>query len=141
MRTIVISLTIGMLTLAGAVPAAAQSNITDNATSVGAFTAQDTEAQTNSFTNNAQAEMRVWEQKLHDFKARVKTGDTEAQTSASTSLDSAWAETTTAWKQLVKVGLNEGTDGVTDWNSAKVSFQAASQKLAVAWKTVNPDDK
>jgi hypothetical protein len=85
--------------------------------------------------------MRVWEQKLHDFNARPKTSATEAQTNASKSLDSAWTETKTAWNQVVKVGLNEGTDGVTDWDSAKVSFQTASQKLAVAWKTLNPEEK
>ena len=140
MRTFVIPIVIGMLTLAGATPAAAQSK-NDKATSVGAFTAQDTEAEMNSFTDNAHGEMRMWEQKLHDFNARAKTSDTEAQTNASKSLDSAWTETKTAWNQVVKVGLNEGTDGVTDWDSAKVSFQTASQKLAVAWKTLNPEEK
>jgi hypothetical protein len=138
MRSFVVPIVIGML--AYAAPAAAQSK-TDKATSVGAITTQDTEAEMNSYTNNAHSEMRMWEQKLHDFNARVKTSDTEAETAASGSLDSAWTEMTTAWNQLVKVALNEGTDGVTDWDSAKVSFQVASQKLSVAWKNVNPEDK
>ena len=83
----------------------------------------------------------MWEKKLHDLNARLDTSATVNKTNAPKSLDSAWTETTAAWNQLVKVALNEGTDGVTDWDSAKVSFQAASQKLAVAWKKVNPEDK
>ena len=140
MRTFVALILIGMIALAAGAPAAAQSK-NDKPSWVEVTTTQDPAAERNSYTNNAQGEMRMWEQKLHDFNARAKTSDTEAQTNASKSLDSAWTETTAAWNQLVKVALNEGTDGVTDWDSAKVSFQAASQKLAVAWKKVNPEDK
>ena len=140
MITFVVPIVIGMLVLAGAVPAAAQSK-NDLNTSAAASNTNDPAAERNNYTNNAQGEMRMWEQKLNDFNARVETGATEAQTNASKTLDSAWTETKTAWNQLVKVGLNVGTDGVTDWGSAKVSFQTASQKLAAAWKKVNPDDK
>ena len=140
MRIFITPSLIGLLALAGAAPATAQSK-PDQGTSVAAATSVDPAAERNSYTNHAQGEMHIWEQKLHDFNAKVETNATEAQTSASKTLDNAWTETKTAWSQLVKVGLNEGTDGVTDWDSAKVSFQAASQKLAVAWKKVNPEDK
>jgi hypothetical protein len=140
MRTFVVAIVIGMLALAGAVPAAAQSK-NDKAPSVGATITHDPAAERNSYTNNAQGEMRMWEQKLHDFNARLETSATEEKTNASKRLDSAWTETKTAWDQLVKVGLKVGTDGTTDWDSAKVAFETASQKFAVAWKKVNPEDK
>jgi hypothetical protein len=137
-NTLYVPLVIGLLVLAGAAPAAAQSN-NDKSTSAGATIAQDPAANRNSYTNNAHGEMHVWAKKLVDFNARMETSATEVQTNDFKSLDSAWAETKTAWIQLVKVELNEGTDGATDWDSAKASFQTASQRLAVAWKKVNPD--
>ena len=140
MRTLFVPIVIGMFTLAGAAPAAAQSK-PEKTTTVGATTTQDPAAERNNYTNNAQGEMRMWEQKLNDFNARVQTNVTESQTDASKSLYSAWTETRSAWNQLVKVGLNVGTDGATDWDSAKVAFQTASQKLAASWKKVNPEDK
>ena len=133
MKTLIVSIVIGMLALAGAAPVAAQLK-DDEATSVGA-PPHDSAAERNSYTNFAQSEMRMWEKKLHDFNARLDTSATVNKTNAPKSLDSAWTETRTAWDQLVKVGLNAGTDGATVWDSAKVSFQTASQKLAVAWKT------
>jgi hypothetical protein len=128
---------IGLLALAGAVPAAAQSK--PEGTSVGAATTHDPAAERNSYTLRAHGEMDLWEQKLHDFNAKVETDATETQTSASKNLDSAWTETKTAWSQLVKVGLNVA--GANDWDSAKASFQTASDKLAATWQKVNPKDK
>ena len=89
MITFVVPIVIGMLVLAGAVPAAAQSK-NDLNTSVAASNTNDPAAERNNYTNNAQGEMRMWEQKLNDFNARVETGAPEAQTNASKSLDSAW---------------------------------------------------
>ena len=95
--------------------------------------------QRSSYTNHAQGEMHMWEQKLHDFNAKVETDATEAQTSVSKNLDGAWTETKTAWRQLVKVALNIGTTGPNAWDSAKASFQTVSDKLAVAGQKVNPN--
>jgi len=139
MRTFVALILIGMIALAAGAPAAAQSK-NDKPSWVEVTTTQDPAAERNSYTNNAQGEMRMWEQKLNDFHTRVQTSATDAQTDASKSLDSAWSETKSAWSQLVKVGLNVGTDGMTDWDSAKAAFQTASQKLAASWKKVNPED-
>ena len=81
MRILVAPIVIGFLALAGAVPAAAQSS-PDKGTSVGAATADNSAAERNNFTNHAQDEMRMWEQKLHDFNAET-TNASEAQTSVS----------------------------------------------------------
>jgi len=140
MKIIIAPIVVGLLVLAGAAPAAAQST-SHKSTSVGAATTHDPAAERNNYTNHAQGEMDMWERKLHDFNAAVETNATEAQTSASKNLDSAWTETKTAWSQLVHVGLNVGTAGANDWDSAKASFQTASDKLAVAWQKVNPADK
>ena len=131
---------IGALALAGAAPAAAQSK-PEKGTSVGAATTDDPAAERNNFTNHAQDEMRMWEQKLHDYNAKQKTYATEAETSASRNLDSAWTETKTAWTRLVHVGLNVGTAGPNAWASAQADFQTAFQKLALTWQKANPEDK
>ena len=102
-------------------------------------TSLDPATERSSYTNHAQGEMHMWEQKLHDFNAKVETDATEAQTSVSKNLDGAWTETKTAWRQLVKVALNIGTTGPNAWDSAKASFQTVSDKLAVAGQKVNPN--
>lgn len=140
MRILIAPIVIGLLALAGAAPAAAQST-PDKGTPVGAATTHDPAAERNSYTNHARGEMDMWERKLHDFNAKVETNATEAKTSAAKDLDSAWTETKTAWSQLVHVGLNVGTAGENDWDSAKASFQTASDQLAAAWQKVNPKDK
>jgi hypothetical protein len=140
MKIFIAPVVIGLLALAGAAPAAAQSK-PEKGTSVGAVTTDDPAAERNNFTNHAQDEMRMWEQKLHDFNAKQQTNASEAQTSASKDLDSAWTETKTAWTQLVHVGLNVGTAGANAWASAKADFQTASQNLASTWQKANPEDK
>ena len=141
MRILIAPIVVGLLALAGAAPAAAQSK-PEKGTSVGAATiAGDPAAERNNYTNHAQEEIRMWEQKLHDFNTKQKTNDSEAQTSASRNLDSAWTETQTAWSQLVKVGLNVGTAGPNAWASAQADFQTASEKLASTWQKANPEEK
>jgi hypothetical protein len=140
MRIFVAPILIGLLALAGAVPAAAQSK-PEMGTSAGTATTDDPAAERNNFTDHAQGEMKMWEQKLHDFNAKQKTNASEEQTNASKNLDSAWTETQTAWTQLVHVGLNVGTAGANAWASAQADFQTASQKLAFTWQKANPEGK
>jgi hypothetical protein len=140
MKILIAPIVIGLLALASAAPAAAQST-PDKGASVGAATTDDPAAERNNFTNHAQGEMKMWEQRLHDFNAKQKTNASDAQTSASKDLDSAWTETKTAWTQLVHVGLNVGTAGANAWASAQADFQTASQKLASTWQKANPEDK
>ena len=135
MKPFIAPIVIGILTLAGASPAAAQSKpASDQSTSVGMATPHDAAAERNSYTRQAQDEVRVWEQKLHDFDAKAQVKATDAKASASKDIDDAWAQTKTAF-----AGLE--TAGEKDWDSAKVSFKTASDKLAMTWKRVNPADK
>ena len=137
MRIPVASILIAMLVFSGVAPAVTQTN-PDKGTSVGTAATADPPAEMNNYTNHAQGEMQLWEQKLRDFNARADTNATEAQKNANKNLDDAWTETKKAWGQVVKVGLNVGTAGANDWDSAKASFRATSDKLAAAWQKANP---
>jgi hypothetical protein len=126
---------IGMLALASASPAAAQSKpASAPSMSVGMSTTRDAASERSSYTQQAQDLVRNWERKLHDFEAKAKVKATEAETSASKELDSAWTDTKTASNRLE-------TAGEKDWDGAKASFQTASGKLTVAWHKLNPADK
>jgi hypothetical protein len=126
---------VGMLAIAAASPVAAQSKPASNqGVSVGAANSQDKVAERSSYTQSAQAEMKLWQQRLHDFDARMRAKATEAKARASKDVDEAWAETKSAFSQLE-------TAGEADWTSAKASFKTASAKLAVAWHKVDPAGK
>jgi hypothetical protein len=126
---------LGPHVFAGASPAVAQSKSASNqGVSVGVAPTRDAAAERESYTQKAQADVRIWQQKLHDFDAKAQITATEAQASAAKDLNEAWAETKTASAQLE-------TAGEKDWNSAKASFKTASDKLAVSWHRVNPADK
>jgi hypothetical protein len=135
MRISITPLLIGTLVLAGASPAAAQSKpASDQHISVGVATTRNTAAERESYTQKPQGEVRIWQQRLHDFDAKAQVKATEAQASASRDLDEAWTETKTASARLE-------TAGEKDWDGAKVEFKTASDKLAVSWHKVNPADK
>jgi hypothetical protein len=135
MRLFIAPIVVGILTLAGASAAAAQSKpASDQGTSVGMSTTRDPATERNSYTQQAQDEVRVWERKLHDFDAKAQVKATDAKASASKDLDDAWTQTKMASARLE-------TAGEADWTSAKASFRTASDKLAVAWRKVNPADK
>jgi len=126
---------LGALALAGVSPAAAQSKpASDKGTSVGVATTPDPAAERSSYTQKAQDEVRIWEQKLQDFNAKVQASASQAKASATKDLNDAWAQTKTASARLE-------TAGEKDWDNAKASFQTASHKLAVAWHKLNPADK
>ena len=135
MKIFIAPIVIGTLAFACALPAAAQTKPAfDRGATVSVVTTRDATIERNSFTQKAQDEVRIWQQKLHDFDAKVQANATEAQTSASKDLDDAWTQTKAASAQLETVGEK-------DWDSAKASFQTASHKLVVAWHKVNPADK
>ncbi len=135
MRIFIAPLVIGTLALAGASPAAAQSKpVSGQGISIGAANSGDSMAERNSYKQKAQDEIRIWQQKLNDFDAKVQVKATDAQTSASKDLDDAWTQTKMASARLE-------TAGEADWSSAKASFKKESDKLAVAWHKVNPAGK
>jgi hypothetical protein len=135
MRIFIAPFVIGTFALAGASAATAQTKpVSDQGVSVGVATSRDSAAEKSSYKQKAQDEVRVWQQKLNDFDTKVQAKATEAQASASKDLDDAWTQTKMASARLE-------TAGEADWVSAKASFKTASDKLAVAWHKVNPEDK
>jgi hypothetical protein len=135
MKFFIAPMMIGMLAFAGASPAAAQSKpVSDKGTSVGAATTRNPAAERNSYTQKAQDEVRIWEQKLHDFDAKLQAKASAAKASASKDLDDAWTQTKAAAARLE-------TASEKDWDSAKASFRSATHKLAVAWHKLNPAGK
>ena len=108
--------------------------LSDKGTPVGVATTRDPAAERSSYTQKARDEVRIWEQKLHDFNAKVQAHASEANASATKDLNDAWAQTKTASARLEIAGEK-------DWDSAKASFQTASHKLAVAWHKLGPADK
>ncbi len=132
MRIFITPLVIGTLALAGASPAAAQSEpVSGQGVSEGLGASHDSEAERSSFKQKAQDEIRVWQQRLDDFDAKVQAKATEAHTSASKDLNDAWTQTKMASTRLDAAGED-------DWGSAKASFKTESGKLTVAWHKVNP---
>lgn len=135
MRIFITPMLFGTLALAGVSPAATQSkSLSDKGTPVGVATTRDPAAERSSYTQKARDEVRIWEQKLHDFNAKVQAHASEANASATKDLNDAWAQTKTASARLEIAGEK-------DWDSAKASFQTASHKLAVAWHKLSPADK
>jgi hypothetical protein len=135
MKISIVPLVVGTLALAGASPAAAQSKpLSDQSVSVGVATSRDSTAEKSSYKQKAHDEIRIWQQKLDGFDAKLRAKTTEAQTTASKDLDDAWTQTKMASGRLE-------TAGDADWSSAKISFRSASDKLVVAWHKVNPADK
>jgi len=135
MRIFIAPMLLGTLALTGISPAAAQSKpVSDKGSSVGVATARDPAAERNSYMQAARDEVRIWEQKLQDFDAKVQASASAAKAGATKDLNDAWAQTKTASARLE-------TAGEKDWDSAKASFQTASHKLAVAWHKLNPGDK
>jgi hypothetical protein len=133
MKILVAPIVIGMLV--GVLPATAQSKpLSDKGTSVGVATPHDSAAERNSYNQQAQGEVKIWQTRLNDFNAKLGTKATAAEANASKDLDSAWTKTKTAANQLE-------TAGEKDWGSAKASFQTATNKLTVAWQKVSSKDK
>ena len=135
MKALLAPIMIGLLAIACASPAAAQPKPTPGQSeTIGAATPRTTPDDKTSYLQQTKDEMRLWDQKLHDFNAKVQIKATAAQTKASKELDAAWADTKSASSRLE-------TAGELDWAKAKASFKTATAKLAMAWQKINPADK
>jgi hypothetical protein len=125
---------IGTLALTGASPPRMSKSNPTRALRSGLDATHDRQPSRETVTRRkAQDEMQLWQQKLHDFDAKAGGQGWTAQTSLQRS-GHAWTEPRMrplGWRRLARA----------DWASAKVSFQTASHKLAVAWQKVNPADK
>jgi hypothetical protein len=134
MNISIVPLVIGTLALAGASHAAAQSNPSDQSVSVGVATSRDSTAQRSCYKQKAHDEIRIWQQKLDDFDAEG-TGQDNRGTDDGLERPGRRLDPNQDGSSRLE------TAGDADWNSAKISFRSESDKLAVAWHTVNPADK
>jgi hypothetical protein len=129
MRIITVSIVIGSLTLAGALPAAGQSKSPDpqiQLTTNGNWTADR-----GTYTRKVRDEMREWRQKLGGLGKAVKVKGREADAAAESGLNAAWINTRAAEHKL-QIATAE------DWELAKVYFEKTDRELADAWDKARP---
>jgi exonuclease VII large subunit len=134
MRLLLAPIVIGTLTIAGAFTATAEAKLASTPFGAVQIAALDSTTDRESFTQKARDQMKIWEQKLQDFDAKLQAKSTDAKAKASKNLDSAWAATKAASARLESAGEK-------DWGNAKSSFNKATAKLASAWHKVNPAEK
>ena len=126
MRILHASTVVGSLLLIGLIgtPAAAgQSTQYTSSVQVAAVSTADRD----TYVQKAREEVKQWQLKLQDFSDKSRTKATEANIAAQNEFNKAWAEADAAAQQLESAGA-------ADWESAKSSFQKASQKLAAVWQ-------
>jgi hypothetical protein len=119
----------------GTPPAAGQSiHPTQPTASFRVAAAADWKAERDIYIQKARDDVQAWQQKLHDLRQKARVKNSEANLTARRNFDTAWTEAEDASRRLETVGAQ-------DWESAKVSFHKASQKLAVVWEKIKSHDK
>jgi hypothetical protein len=130
MKHLAASVMAGSLVLMAALPAAGQSaRLVDSNASV-----RDSGSERGTYIQRVRSEVKEWRRKLHGFSASARARATEANKVVADNLTTAWTLTEAASRRL----QNAGAD---DWPSAKASYNAASQKLTLAWHKVSPTRK
>jgi hypothetical protein len=94
----------------------------------------DWKAERDIYAQKARDEVQAWQQKLHDLRQKARIKNSEANLTAGKDFDTAWTEAEDASRRLATVGAQ-------DWESAKVSFHEASQKLTVVWEKIKSQGK
>ncbi len=131
MRILATAIAIAPLLL-GVLPAGAQPASSD--TSAPAAAGSQSSSDHSAYLQKAQEEMQEWGQKLHDVGADAAAKGREGGTAAEHELSVAWTKTKAASRKL-------GTASADGWDSAKATFETASQHLADTWHKVHPEDK
>jgi hypothetical protein len=85
-------------------------------------------------SSKARDEVQAWQQKLHDLRQKARIKNSQENITARKNFDTAWTEAEDASRKLETVGAE-------DWESAKLSFHNASQKLAAVWDKIKSRDK
>jgi hypothetical protein len=129
MRIRTVSIVIGPLVLAGALPVAGQSKSPDP--QIQLTTNGNSTVDRDSYTQNARDEMREWRQKLRSLGETVKVNGQQAGAVADSGLNAAWIKTRAAEHKL-------HIATAADWEFAKVSFEKADRELADAWDKARP---
>lgn len=119
-----------LIGLIGTLPAAGQSTQPPQpAASSGMAAPADWKTERDTYIQKARDDVQAWQQKLHDIREKAKAKNSEASITAHNDFNTAWTETEDAFHKLETVGAE-------DWESAKISFNTASQKLAAIWEKI-----
>ena len=133
MRILPISAVVGcflLIGLIGTLPAASQSiQPPQSASSFRIAAVADWKTERDIYVQKARDEWPAWQQTLDDIREKAKTRNSEASITAQNDFNAAWTETEDAFHKLETVGAE-------DWESAKISFNKASQKLAAIWEKI-----
>jgi hypothetical protein len=144
MQNLNVSIIIGTLALLGALPAGAQppsgapsrASIPPSSGSEAAVqspAALDPTESEDPYIQKAQAQMRLWEQRLTQLDSTVGS-DKELSDSAEDAVNKAWIAAEATYDELQPTGA-EGGQG------ARTAFEKAVQQLAETWHKVHPADK
>jgi hypothetical protein len=128
------SVAIGSIVFIGALPAFAGQPSAPPSTGHVHLAATDPTVDKDSYVKKAQAEMQEWKQKIHDFGEKAEVKGHEASASTKAELNKAWSRTESASRKL----KTASADG---WQSAKVSYERASQHLRDTWHKIHPEDE
>jgi hypothetical protein len=124
-----------LIGLIGALPAAGQSiKPTQLTASFRVAAIADWKAERDLYVQKARDEVQAWQQKLHDLRQKARIKNSQENITARKNFDTAWTEAEDASRKLETVGAE-------DWESAKLSFHKASQKLAAVWDKIKSPDK
>ena len=133
MRILPTSTVVGSLLLIGLIgtlPAAGQLvQPTQPTASLRVAAVADSKAERDTYVQKARNEVQEWQRKLHDLREKTRTKNSEANITAQNDFKTAWTEAQDAFHKLETVGAE-------DWESAKISFNKASQKLAATWEKI-----
>ena len=136
MNRLTASLALGSFLLIGALPAAAAQHWARPSASplVQLAAGAEPSADRDTYAQQAQDQMREWQQKLHEFGEKAEAKGKDAGDAAERDLKEAWSRADAASKNL----QSAGADG---WETAKSSFQKASLELQETWHRIHPENK
>jgi|GEM_PF-1412374 len=133
MRILIPSIVLGPLMLVGALPAAAGHPVAF-ATQIQLAAGSDPTGDRDTYSQKARDDVQAWQRKLHDFSAKTQAEGRKDATAAQHDLNEAWTKAEAAANKL----QTAGADG---WESAKISYEKASQDLASSWDKVRDQFK
>jgi hypothetical protein len=133
MRILLTSTVVGsflLIGLIGVLSAAGQSiQPPQSAASSRMAAVADSKTERDTYVQKARDEVQAWQQKLHDLREKTKARNSQASSTTRKDLNAAWTEADDAFHKLETVGTQ-------DWESAKMTFNKATLKLAAVWQTI-----
>ena len=119
-----------LIGLIGTLPASSQSTQPNQPAASSKMAAvADWKTEREAYVRKARDEVQEWQRKLHDFSEKTRTKTSEGSITAKNDFNTAWTEADDAFHKLETVGAE-------DWESAKTSYNKASQKLVAIWQKI-----